>query len=342
MKVIGFFFAISFSIISFADEATLLEECRKQNISSCESLGDLYFSKSDWGNAYLIGEALCGKDIARSCMIAGSSLLAQGKTKEALKYLTLACDKFEPFACRSMARLMSKAGEKQLARMYFKRTCHYGLKEICTEISDPKSTFTKPALTLLERITIDCSDAKSEICALHFKAIESCTTPLTKLDCQLMAGHLSIYFRAKIIQEQAKILLLSLHAQQNMIKNAAKSTGYSLNMELVQKDAKPLEKYHYVFGFMKSCVKKYSKAKNARVHSQELYPKAYKDFGARAVANSLEYFTKGKAEDCYDPKSAYEAYAVGSLDPLNPSRLDVWMIDQDQRLKHVSEGLPLP
>lgn len=320
----------------------LVEGCRKQDLASCEKLGDYYFAKEKWENAYLIGEALCKKDVARSCMIAGSALLAQGKIPEATNLLITACDKFEAYACRSMARLMSKAGNRPLARMYFKRSCHYGLREICGDIRDTDPVLSKAGAVVAGQINTDCLDGQSQVCQAHFKTIETCAKPLTQLDCQLLAGHLSVYFRAKFMQEEAKLLLLSLHGHERTLKENPKRNSYSYDLKLVLTEAKPLEKYHYIFGFMQGCAKKFVRGKGIITNSQELYRKSYKEFGARATANVLEFFEKGKGDDCYDSKHGFEAFAVAALDPLHPTRLDIWKIDQDQRLTHVQNGLPLP
>lgn len=35
-----------------------------------------------------------------------------------------------------------------------------------------------------------------------------------------------------------------------------------------------------------------------------------------------------------------EAFAVGNLDAVNPSKLDIWKINHDGNLIQISEGLP--
>jgi len=159
----------------------------------------------------------------------------------------------------------------------------------------------------------------------------------------LLAGQLSIYFRAKFLQSEAKLALLTLYTAEKSLKDEAKPSSYSYDLSRVLKHVKPLEKYHYVFGFMKGCGKKFVRSRRAHVHSQDLYPRSYRHLGSRTTANIISFFSKRGAEnDCYDPKIGYEAYAVRSLDPLNPTRLDVWKIDQDKRIENVVDGLPLP
>lgn len=322
-------------------DAQLLKECGNKELESCEKLGALYIGREEWEKAHMVGEALCEKEIPRGCLFAGSSLLAQGKVKEASVFLGKGCDGFEPLSCRSMGRLMEKAGEKAVANMYFKRSCHYGNKDICDDISPGRTYFSPPALQAIENIKRNCQNTRTEACLSEIRAIDSCVLPLNKLDCQLLAGHLSVYFRSRLIQEEAKASLLAIHNLQKTLKESHDSTGYSYDLGKVLKDFRPAVNYRYVFGFVQGCGKKYSKGKVKSV-SKELYPGSYKDMGPRTTANVMSFFFSGKAEDCYDPKAGYEAYAVANLDPINLKRLDVWKIDQDGRIENIQDGLPLP
>src|SRR5665647_664124 len=186
----------AYSQVEIPEETFLLQGCGKQDLLACEKLGAYYLSKSEWEKANMIGDALCKKDVAMGCTFAGSALMSLGKLKEANVYLMQACDKFEALGCRSLGRLMNKAGEKALANMYFKRACFYGLKEICGEVKDSKQWYSPAALTLLDTINRDCRDSQAADCNTDFSIIKTCAAPLTKQDCLLLAGQLSIYFRA--------------------------------------------------------------------------------------------------------------------------------------------------
>ncbi|HXH73318.1 MAG TPA: hypothetical protein VNJ08_00015 [Bacteriovoracaceae bacterium] len=330
-----FLFSLLLLFIQFkatASEQELLVSCGKQELAACEKLGAHYISKSDWKNAFMIGEALCGRDMGTGCMFAGTSLLAQGKIAEAQGFLSQGCDKFEPLSCRSLARLMSKAGEKAQANMYFKRACHFGLKDICEDLKNSETWISPSALGLITQMKIDCTDTRSKACLTHLGTINSCVLPLIKLDCQLLAGYLSIYFRAKLIQAEAKAVLTTLYGYQKAMKEKG---SYSYDLNVILKGTKPQDRYQYVVGFMKACGKN-------NTNMRDIYPRAFKHIGPKTTTNILAYFSRGKKDECYDEKAGYEAYAVGSLDPLNLSRLDVWKIDQDQRVEHVLDGLPLP
>lgn len=323
-------------------ESNLMQECGNKDLEACEKLGALYLGKSDWDKAHMIGEALCEKDMGRGCLFAGSALLGQGKIKEATVFLTKGCDNFEPLSCRSLGRLMEKAGEKALANMYFKRTCHYGLKDMCDDITSGRTYFSPPALQAIENMKRNCQNSRSESCISEIRSVDSCALPLNKLDCQMLAGYLSVYFRARLLQEEAKVSLLGLHGLQKKLKEDSKVGTYSYDLDRLLKGFKPLPQYRYVFGFMKSCGKKFVRSAKVRTVSREIFPGSYKEMGPKTTANVMGHFGSGKAEECYDPKSGHEAYAVANLDPLNLKRLDVWKIDQDGRLENVQDGLPLP
>ncbi len=337
------FLALLFLATSaLANEAGLMQECAKRDIPACVKLGAFYLSKSEWEKAYIVGEALCSKGEVEGCTYAGAALLAQSKIPEASKFLTKACDEFEPYACRSLGRLMKKTGESALSKMYFKRSCFYGLREQCAKTKDAKPLLSGTALSLVKQINTDCEDPKHKFCEAHLSAIKTCAPPLTKQDCQLLAGHLSIYFRAKFLQAEAKLHLLSLHTALRALKGDPKIAAYTYDLSKALRDVKQKENHRYVFGFMASCAKKYVKGRKVKTTSLELYPKSYKALGVRAQANIRLFFSKGPAADCYDPKAGYEAFAVGALDPEDPSRLDVWRVNQDKDIENVRDGLPEP
>ena len=323
------------------DEASLLQSCKKADLIACEKLGAYYISRESWSNAYMIGEMLCGKDVAMGCTFAGTSLLAQKKTKEGLSFLNKSCDRFEPHACRSIGRLMKNSKEKLLAYMYFKRACQYGLRETCTKLDKPKTTYSKHGLELIKKIHSACVDTTMSICQDQLDIVGKCPAPLTKEDCSLLPGELSIYFRAKLMQTEAGLSLTTIMAQQKILKETPNSAGYSYDLAKVLKTFKPLNMYNYVFGFMKACRNKYGERK-WNTNSLELFPDSYKHLSSRQRANITEFFGNGRGDDCYDPKGGFQAFAVGSLDALNPRRLDVWKTNQDGNLMNMTDGLPVP
>lgn len=341
MKTILAFF-IFFSHIAFSnsnvasEEAALMKACSNQDLPSCETLGAYYIKKESWEKASIVGKALCQKDLPLGCTYAGISLLASGSTKEGNNYLIKACDKFEPFACRSLGRLMKKAGEPDLSHLYFRRSCHYGLKEICSELKKGKTIFSKAGLDFIKKIQEDCNDTQSSSCSDRIALIGTCSAPLTRQDCNLLPGHLSVYFRAKLMQAEAKFSLLALVASEKKIKNDPNIKMYSYNLDDVLKDFEPLKNYIYVFGFQKSCSGK------AKATSLDLFPRSYQNLSARVKVNMRNYFSKGKAGDCFILTGGFEAYAVANLDPLNQNRLDVWKIDQNGNLTQLTDGLPIP
>lgn len=327
---------ILFTHSAYAEEAALIKSCTKKDLPACERLGAFYIKLEKWEKALIVGKALCDKDIPIGCTYSGLSLMAQNKAREGNSYLTKACDKFEPFACRSLGRLMKSGGEAELSHMYFRRACHYGLKDICSDLKKGKKVFSKAGVDYIKKVQEDCADTQASSCSDRLSSLSRCLPPLEKLDCLLIPGHLSIYFRAKLMQSEAKFSLLSLVAAQKILKNDPKINKYSYDLEVVLKGYKPLSNYHYVFGFMNACAGK------EKTNTLSLYPESYSNLNTRIKVNIRNYFAKGKRNDCYDTKGGFEAFAVANLDPLNPSRLDVWKINHDGNLLQVADGLPLP
>lgn len=340
MKYFLFLFLLFGQAISFAEseEVELLLKCRQGELNACESLSAYYIKTSKWENAHAIGEALCKKDFMKGCTFAGTAMLAQKKAKEGIAFLTKSCDGFEPYACRSLARLMKQNREELAAYMYNKRACHYGLDESCKSLKAPKETYSPKGKEFLKKLFEDCDDSGSSLCQEKLNLAQDCMKTFSGNDCLLIPGELSIYFRAKFIQKSAKVALLNLVSLQN--ENKTKQKRYSYDLKHLMKDGKGT--FAYVFGFSKACTKKYESAKNAASTSLALFESEYKDVSSRTKKNISSFFYKGKPGDCYDPKYGYEAFAVTNLDPQNTAKLDIWKINQDGNLIQVQDGLPVP
>lgn len=326
--------------VSFAEseEVELLLKCKQGDLSVCESLSAYYVKTSRWENAHAIGEALCKKEIMKGCTFAGTAMLAQKKAKEGVNLLTKACDGFEPFACRSLGRLMKKNKEELAGYMYQKRSCHYGLLDSCKNLKVPKETYSSKGKEFLKKLYEDCDDSGSSLCKEKLTLLQDCSKFLSPNDCLLIPGELSIYFRAKFIQKSAKVALLNLVNLQN--ENKEKNKKFSYDLKHLMKEGKGT--FAYVFGFSKACTKKFESAKNAASTSLAIFESEYKDVSSRTKKNISSFFYKGKPADCYDPKFGYEAFAVTNLDPENMAKLDIWKINQDGNLIHFQDGLPVP
>lgn len=325
-----FFLLIFFPLIALAirpEEQVLLDACQKREPHGCEKLGAYYLSRENWENSLVIGEAICKRESMIGCTYAGTALLAMKKPKEGLTYLNKACDKFEPFACRSLGRVLKKE-DANLSHLYFRRACHYGLEEVCRDLSKKRQLFTKMGDSFLKRLKDDCSDTGTTLCQDRLKEVESCPGPLTKEDCLLIPGYLSIWFRAKMMQIQAKLALTTMLAEEKKLK------AYSNNLEEVLKGFKYEEHHRYVIGFKKYC------AVGKKATTVDLYPSTYKDLNKKFLAEADKFFAQGKKDDCYKSGLGFEAFAVGNLDPVDPKKLDVWKINQDGNLIQISEGLP--
>ncbi len=180
----------------------------------------------------------------------------------------------------------------------------------------------------LKRLKDDCADSTTSLCQDRLKEVTSCPGPLTKEDCLLMPGYLSIWFRAKMMQIQAKLALTTLLAEQKKLK------AFSNNLEEVLKDFKQGSHHHYVVGFKKIC------AAGKRFTTEDLFPETYKDMNEKFLKAASKFFSEGKKDDCYEKGLGFEAFAVGNLDPISPSKLDVWKINHDGNLIQITDGLP--
>jgi hypothetical protein len=317
----SFVFAVS------PEEKALMDSCQKREANGCEKLGAYYLARGNWENSFVIGEALCKRDSIIGCTYAGTAALAQKKGKEGLAFLNKACDKFEPFACRSLGRIVKKENGN-LSHLYFRRACHYGLEEVCRDLSKKKQLFTKMGEGFLKKLKEDCVDSTTSLCQDRLKEVSSCPGPLTKEDCLLMPGYLSIYFRAKMMQIQAKLALSTMLAEQK------KQKKFSNNLEEVLKDFRPSEHHRYVMGFKKFC------AEGKKATTAELFPETYRDLNEKFLRAAAKFFNQGKRDDCYKGGLGFEAFAVGNLDPTRPEKLDIWKINHDGNLIQISEGLP--
>ncbi|MFL5785581.1 MAG: hypothetical protein ACJ76H_13275 [Bacteriovoracaceae bacterium] len=327
MKLILFLLIPMFALAIRPEEQALMDACQKREPNGCEKLGAYYLSRMNWENALVIGEALCKRESIIGCTYAGTSLLAMKKVKEGAVYLNQACDKFEPFACRSLGRFV-KEQDANLSHLYFRRACQYGLHEVCRDLSKKKELFTKMGEGFLRKLKEDCADTTTSLCQDRLKEVQSCPGPLTKEDCLLMPGYLSIWFRAKMMQIQAKLALTTILAEEKKQKN------FSNDLSLVLKDFKQDEHHHYIVGFKKAC------AEGKKATTADLYPETYKDLNPLFKKAAAVYFAQGKKDDCYKSGLGFEAFAVGNLDAVIPGKLDVWKINHDGNLIQVSEGLP--
>lgn len=330
------------SLTAFASndsELSLQKNCSKNDLASCETLSAYYLKVEKWDNAFLIGDALCNKDVTKGCTFAGTALLAKGKTKEGFRYLSKSCDGFEPYACRSLARLMKQGREELASYMYSKRACYYGLTESCKNLKKPKETYSKKGLEFLKEVSVDCDDSASSSCKSRLDILQNCQKHLSEKDCLLIPGELSILFRAKLLQKSATLALMNIVKSENVLKEKLKR--YSYDLKLVLQDQKPLRSYYYVFGFSKACTKRFE-GKKAESTSLAIYKDSYSLLSSRVIKNISAFFYKGKPADCYDPKFGHEAFAVASLDPLNSARLDIWKTNRDGNIIHLQNGLPVP
>ena len=326
------FFLLTFLFLHLAhairpEEQELLNGCQAREANACEKLGAYYLSRENWENSLVIGEALCKRDSLIGCTYAGTALLNQKKPKEGLVYLHKACNSFEPFACRSLGRFL-KNEDGNLSHLYFRRACHYGLDDVCRDLSKKKVLFTKMGDGFLKKLKTDCEDSAGTICKDRLKEVESCPGPLTKEDCTLLPGYLSIWFRAKMMQIQAKLALSTMLAEEKKLKS------FSNNLEEVLKDFKETENHRYVMGFKNVC------AEGKKTNTAQMYPATYKDLNETFRKAVMKFFAEGKKDDCYKSGLGFEAFAVGNLDPVNPSKLDIWKINQDGNLIQISDGLP--
>jgi len=339
MKYLIFILTLTLLNTTAKSESTIIEhnlssQCSKGDLLSCESLAVLFLKNERWENAEQLGEAICKKNISVGCTIKGMSLLKNKNVAEGTKLLNLACDQFEPYSCRSLGRLMKASGDKTLSHVYFRKACHFGLKEVCQDLQRNKKVLGESGQQFLKKMSEDCSDTKSSACKDRLQSLNQCEKFMEKQDCILLPGLLTIFFRAKLIQSEAKGLLIQLVMNEKKLKDDKKNKNFSYDLSLILKNYTPRERYQYVFGFKKICSGK------SKATSLELFPKAYK-LDAKSIQSVRKEFQSGKKQDCYDPQWGFEAFAISNLDPLNPTHLDIWKINQDGNLIHLKDGLPI-
>jgi hypothetical protein len=334
--VLTLFIALK-SIAASSEESELTKKCLTKDLDSCLDLTALLMKKSRWVEAYSIGEALCKKDVLKGCTYAGTSAIVKGSAKIGFDLLSKACDGFEPYACQSLADIAKKSKEDKMRYMYQKRACYNGLSESCKGLNKPANLYSSQGLDFYKRILVDCENTNDTSCKTQLENLSKCPGPLSKEDCFLMPGDLSIVFRAKLIQDVGKLTLLKVLAAQKRIKESKKRYTYDLS-SLVQ-DEKEFASSKYVFGFQVACTKKYENQK-AQSTSIGVHPEAYKNFSEQTKRTIIAFYKKEKADDCYDPGLGFEAFAAGKLDPLNPTKLDIWKINRDGDIVQIQNGMP--
>ncbi len=340
MKYLIFTLTLTLLIPTAKSDSTIIEhnlssQCSKGDLLSCESLAVLFLKDERWDNAQQLGEAICKKNIPVGCTIKGLSLLKNKNVSEGTRLLNLACDQFEPYSCRSLGRLIKASGDKTLSHVYFRKACHFGLKEVCQDLQRNKKILDDSGHQFLKKLSEDCYDTKSSACKERLQSLSQCEKILNKKDCLIIPGLLTIFFRAKLIQAEAKGLLTQIVLGEKKLREDKKFKGYSFELSTVLKNLKPRDNYHYIFGFNKLCSGK------AKATSIELYPKAYLKMNSKSLNSIKKEFNKGKKQDCYDSRWGFEAYAMASLDPLHPEHLDIWKINQDGNLIQINDGSPI-
>jgi hypothetical protein len=328
---------LTFSSYAATSEKELLKKCHAQDLEACLELTGHFTSRGRWDEALAMGSVLCKKNMQRACTYAGTAALAKGAAKIGYDLLSLACDGFEPFACQSLSDIAKKTREEKMRYSYQKRACYFGLSTSCKDLRKPNNFYSSKGQDHLTKLISDCESTDSESCKVQLHGLAQCPEPLTKEDCFFIPGDLSIVFRAKLIQKVAKLVLIEMLAAE---KNHLKSKGrYTYDFSTLNSDKKSLTSSKYVIGFQIGCTKKYEDGK-AQSTSLGVYPQEYQSFSEQTKRTIMAFFKKEKGDACFNPSVGFKAYAVGKLDPLNPTKLDIWNIDKDGELYQVQNGLP--
>lgn len=328
---------VSLGALAASHEKVLSKKCLDKDLDSCLDLTAHFIKSSQWSEAYAVGESLCKLDMLKGCTYAGTAAIAKGAAKVGFDLLSKACDGFEPFGCQFLADVAKKNREDKMRYMYQKRACYYGLSESCKGLNKPNNFYSSKGQEYLKKILVDCENTSSESCKAQLKNLTLCPDPLTKEECFFIPGDLSIVFRAKLIQDVAKLSLLKILAAQKIHKENNKR--YSYDLAALVKEKGDFTSSKYVFGFQVACSKKYENQKSQST-SMGVDPQGYKSFTESTKRSFIAFFKKENASDCYDPTIGFEAYAVGKLDPLDPNVLDIWKINRDGDILHVQNGLP--
>ncbi len=316
-------------------ETMLLNKCSGKDLLSCEKLATFYVQNQNWNKALLVGDALCIKEVAIGCTYKGLALLKNKNLKGGIYFLNIACDKFEPYSCRLMGRLMSNSGKRDLSHVYFRQACHFGLHEICHDIDKNRKFLSTIGSQFMKSILQDCSETKLTSCSDRLAQIRNCQKPFSQSDCELIPGLLNIFFRSKLLQAEAKLLLSKILISEKNFKNNLKNKRFTTNLFQLFKDSVSRSKYHYVFGFNESC------SERGKFSSLDLYPKSYEHLSKNVLSLIQNEFKKNKTQGCYDTKWGFEAISVANLDPLHPEHLDIWKINHDGNVIHLKDGSPI-
>ncbi len=327
---------ISFTASAASAEDNILKKCAANDMDSCLDLTAELMKNSRWAEAYSLGEALCKREIFKGCTYAGTSAIAKGSTKIGFDLLSKACDGFEPYACQSLSDIAKKTKEGKMRYLYQKRACYNGLSESCKSLNKPSNLYSPKGQEFYKKILIDCEVTSDPSCRTQLDNLSKCPEPLTKEDCFLMPGDLSIVFRAKLIQDLGKFILLKVLAAQK--KNKESNKRYTYDLSTLIEDEKEFSSSKYVFGFQVACTKKYEN-KKAQSTSLGVHPLTY-NFSEQTKRTIIAFYKNKKADDCYDPSLGFEAFAVGKLDPLNPAKLDIWKINRDGDIVQIQNGMP--
>ncbi len=334
--------SLSFFSYSAGEDFILQQLCSKGDFSACENLAAFYIKNSNWDNAYMLGQVLCKNQYVKGCTFAGTAQLAQGKVEKGIEFLNKSCDGLEPYSCRSLARLMKKKKDFISAYMYFKRACYYGNNGSCKTMKIPGENYSQKGKDFLKKAIDDCDNPKSNACQSTLSGLAKCHQILTANDCLLIPGELSIYFRAKLFQESAKNELINIAKYEKALKLNLKLNRFSYDLNFLLQGQRIKNFNGYVYGFLKKCTIKFEASRKAESTSLAIYKSEYLDLSGQARKNILAFFSQQSADSCYDPKFGHEAFAVANLDPLNPSKLDIWKINSDGNILQIRNGLPMP
>jgi len=230
---------------------------------------------------------------------------------------------------------MKTAGKGDLSHVYFRKACHFGIKEICKDLQKSRKVLSQSGLKLFKKVQSDCNDTRSSLCTDRLRIINNCQTHLSTQDCEVLPSLLSIFFRSKLIQSEARLFLEQIASREKIFKEKSVEKKFSFSLPTIFKEVEPKENYRYVFGFAKVC------SEDTAFSSLDLYPDSYKSLSTQLVSKIKKEFSKTKKSDCYNPQWGFEAYAMANLDPIHPDLLDIWKINHDGNVIHLQDGQPI-